>query len=70
MAFDFIGTVEIFSSLLFKLSVDLQGLTLDDVEIFMLWIMYDIAFFLQIQLLIYIDKQSYRYHKSKIDWRC
>ena len=37
--------IEILSLLLFKLSVNHKGLTLNDDEIFMLWIMYDIVFF-------------------------
>lgn len=45
LKFDLVEIIEILSLLLFKLSVNHKGLTLNDDEIFMLWIMYDIVFF-------------------------
>ena len=42
LKFDLVEIIEILSLLLFKLSVNHKGLTLNDDEIFMLWIMYDI----------------------------
>ena len=44
--------IEILSLLLFKLSVNHKGLTLNDDEIFMLWIMYDIVFFFPRDLVV------------------
>ena len=45
LKFDLVEIIEILSLLLFKLSVNHKGLTLNDDEIFMLWIMYDSVFF-------------------------
>lgn len=50
LKFDLVEIIEILSLLLFKLSVNHKGLTLNDDEIFMLWIMYDIVFFFFIEI--------------------
>ena len=50
LKFDLVEIIEILSLLLFKLSVNHKGLTLNDDEIFMLWIMYDIVFFFPLEI--------------------
>lgn len=50
LKFDLVEIIEILSLLLFKLSVNHKGLTLNDDEIFMLWIMYDIVFFFFLEI--------------------
>ena len=50
LKFDLVEIIEIHSLLLFKLSVNHKGLTLNDDEIFMLWIMYDIVFFFPLEI--------------------
>ena len=50
LKFDLVEIIEILSLLLFKLSVNHKGLTLNDDEIFMLWIMYDIVVFFPLEI--------------------
>ena len=54
LKFDLVEIIEILSLLLFKLSVNHKGLTLNDDEIFMLWIMYDIVFFFTQEIYFFI----------------